>query len=65
MTSTGICCPGGQTPSGPNKSQCVPLIPIHLPPLAASDATEQHLPFIWMFGLWQLGTQLPDVASRS
>ena len=34
MTSTGICCPAGQRPGGPNKSQCVPFIPIHLPPLA-------------------------------
>jgi hypothetical protein len=30
MTSTGICCPSGQGPSGPNKSQCQPvtLVPI-------------------------------------
>jgi hypothetical protein len=32
VTSTGTCCPAGQTPSGPNKSQCVPLIPIRFPP---------------------------------
>ena len=30
VTSTGICCPAGQTPSGANKSQCekIRLIPI-------------------------------------
>jgi hypothetical protein len=33
MTSTGKCCPAGQTPSGANNSQCVPFIPVHLPPL--------------------------------
>jgi hypothetical protein len=34
MTSTGICCPAGQAPGGPNKSQCekIVLIPIKLPP---------------------------------
>lgn len=32
MTSTGTCCPPGQVPSGPNKSQCLPFIPIHFPP---------------------------------
>jgi len=32
VTSTGVCCPTGQTPGGPNKSQCVVLIPIHVPP---------------------------------
>ena len=26
MTSTGICCPSGQAPSGPNKSQCNPIV---------------------------------------
>ncbi|WP_156164619.1 hypothetical protein [Bradyrhizobium sp. LTSP885] len=31
LTSTGICCPAGQTPSGPNKSQCEILIPIKPP----------------------------------
>lgn len=25
MTATGICCPAGQAPSGPNKSQCHPI----------------------------------------
>lgn len=24
LTTTGICCPAGQTPSGPNKDQCQP-----------------------------------------
>lgn len=33
VTSTGTCCPAGQVSSGPNKSQCTPFIPIHLPPL--------------------------------
>ena len=31
VTSSGACCPSGQTPSGPNKSQCKPppiLIPV-------------------------------------
>jgi hypothetical protein len=31
VTSTGACCPSGQVPSGPNKSQCKPppiLIPV-------------------------------------
>ncbi|MGA3303981.1 MAG: hypothetical protein ABSC72_11930, partial [Methylovirgula sp.] len=28
VTSTGVCCPAGQAPSGPNKSQCITLIPI-------------------------------------
>ena len=28
MTSTKICCPAGDIPSGPGKSQCVPLIQI-------------------------------------
>ena len=34
MTSTGICCPAGQAPSGPNKDRCenIVLIPIKLPP---------------------------------
>ena len=32
MTSAGVCCPAGQTPTGPNKSQCLVLIPIKLPP---------------------------------
>ena len=34
VTSTGICCPAGQAPSGPNKSQCekIILIPIKTPP---------------------------------
>ncbi|HEY2532547.1 MAG TPA: hypothetical protein VGJ20_32210 [Xanthobacteraceae bacterium] len=36
MTSTGACCPSGQTPSGPNKSQCTPFIPIPIPPLCCS-----------------------------
>jgi len=30
MTSPGMCCPKGQAPAGPNKSQC--LIIIHIPP---------------------------------
>ncbi len=34
MTSTGVCCPAGQTPGGTNKSQCekIVYIPIKLPP---------------------------------
>jgi hypothetical protein len=34
MTSMGVCCPAGQAPGGPNKSQCerIVLIPIKLPP---------------------------------
>lgn len=28
VTSTGICCPSGEAPSGPNKSQCEVLVPI-------------------------------------
>jgi hypothetical protein len=34
VTSTGVCCPAGETPSGPNKSQCekIVIIPIKLPP---------------------------------
>jgi hypothetical protein len=34
VTSTGVCCPAGQAPAGPNKSQCekIVLIPIKLPP---------------------------------
>ncbi|HLH12187.1 MAG TPA: hypothetical protein VKV77_09965 [Methylovirgula sp.] len=31
MTSTGICCPAGEVPSGPNNSQCTVLI--HVPPI--------------------------------
>ena len=33
MTSTGICCPAGQAPSGPNRSQCEKVVvpPIHPP----------------------------------
>lgn len=38
MTSTGMCCPAGQVPSGPNKSQCLPFIPPNLPPLACCPA---------------------------
>jgi hypothetical protein len=30
VTSTGICCPAGQAPSGPNKSQCGKII---IPPI--------------------------------
>jgi hypothetical protein len=38
MTSTGICCPSGQAPSGPNKSQCnsIVLIPIKTNPQCCS-----------------------------
>jgi len=36
MTSNGTCCPAGQVPSDPNKSQCTPFIPIHIPPLCCS-----------------------------
>jgi hypothetical protein len=34
VTSTGVCCPAGQTPGGPNKSQCgkIVLKPIKPPP---------------------------------
>ena len=37
VTSTGICCPAGQTPSGPNKSQCqkIVIVPI-TPPLCCA-----------------------------
>jgi hypothetical protein len=31
-TSTGICCPAGQTPSGPNKSQCEKIVIIPITP---------------------------------
>jgi hypothetical protein len=31
-TSTGICCPVGQTPSGPNKSQCEKIVIIPITP---------------------------------
>ena len=39
-TSTGICCPSGQAPSGPNKSQCssIVIIPIKLPPQQCCSA---------------------------
>ena len=38
MTSTGICCPSGQAPSGPNNSQCnsIVLIPIKTNPQCCS-----------------------------
>ena len=29
VTSTGVCCPAGQAPSGPNNSQCEPVL--HIP----------------------------------
>jgi len=32
MTSTGICCPSGQTPSGPGNSLCRNIPPIVIPP---------------------------------
>ena len=32
VTSTGICCPAGQTPSGPNKSQCEKIIIVPITP---------------------------------
>jgi hypothetical protein len=34
VTSTGACCPAGQAPGGPNKSQCgqIVIIPIKIPP---------------------------------
>jgi hypothetical protein len=32
MTSTGICCPSGQVPSGPNKSQCQTFIYVPVKP---------------------------------
>jgi hypothetical protein len=35
-TSIGTCCPAGQTPGGPNKSQCIPLIPVNIPQLCCS-----------------------------
>jgi hypothetical protein len=31
MTSTGSCCPSGQTPSGPNKNSCQHIPPIPIP----------------------------------
>jgi hypothetical protein len=32
MTSAGICCPAGQAPSGPNKSQCEKIVIIPVGP---------------------------------
>jgi hypothetical protein len=32
VTSTGICCPAGQTPSGPNNSQCAKIIIVPIVP---------------------------------
>jgi hypothetical protein len=32
MTSTGMCCPAGQAPSGPNKSECKPIVYIPIGP---------------------------------
>jgi hypothetical protein len=32
MTSTNACCPSGQTPSGPNKNQCVAITRIPIGP---------------------------------
>jgi hypothetical protein len=32
ITSTGICCPAGQAPSGPNKSQCEKIVIIPIGP---------------------------------
>lgn len=40
VTSTGVCCPAGKAPGGPNKSQCVVLIPIHVPPQACCPSGE-------------------------
>jgi hypothetical protein len=37
VTSTGICCPAGQAPSGPNKSQCEKIvIPPIVPPMCCA-----------------------------
>ena len=38
VTSTGVCCPTGETPGGPNKSRCIGLIPIHLPQCCESGS---------------------------
>lgn len=40
VTSTGVCCPAGHAPAGPNKSQCAVLIPIHVPPLTCCPQGE-------------------------
>jgi hypothetical protein len=32
VTSTGVCCPAGQTPSGPNKSQCEKIVIVPITP---------------------------------
>lgn len=32
ITSKGVCCPAGQTPSGPNKEQCEPSFTGWIPP---------------------------------
>ena len=32
MTSTGVCCPAGQTPSGPHKKQCKRIVLIPMGP---------------------------------
>jgi hypothetical protein len=37
VTSTGVCCPAGQAPSGPNKSQCEKIvIPPIVPPMCCA-----------------------------
>ncbi len=35
-TSTGLCCPIGQSPTGANLGQCGPRIPIHVGPLCCA-----------------------------
>lgn len=42
MTSTGICCPQGQAPAGPNNSQC--LVLIHIPPGPSCSCGSGQIP---------------------
>jgi hypothetical protein len=39
LTSTGQCCPPGQTPSGPNQSQCGPSFKGGIPPWGGGSTT--------------------------
>jgi hypothetical protein len=36
LTSKGVCCPAGEAPSGPNKSECLPILHIPIGPLCCA-----------------------------
>jgi len=36
-TSTGICCPKGEAPIGPNKNECLPILRIPIGPLCCAS----------------------------